>query len=85
MPRVGLLRVRDPETGVERIVDFASRRVQAAYAAEVAAWNERTQRALRRARVDVMDVPVPQAHGVDLVAGPILRFFRMRERRGAKA
>jgi len=84
-PEVGLLRVRDPETGGERVVDFGSSRVRTAYAGEVAAWNESTQRALRRARVDVMDVPVPQEHGVDLVAGPILRFFRMRERRGTKA
>jgi len=31
-----------------------------------------------------MDVPVPHLPGKDLVARPILRFFRMREERGAK-
>jgi hypothetical protein len=29
-------------------------------------------------------VPVPREPGGDLVAGPILRFFRMRELRGEK-
>ena len=83
-PDAGLLRVRDPETGHVVIVDTSSARVRKAYAERVAAWDQRTEHALRRARVDRMDVPVPRGRGKDQIVGPILRFFRMREQRGAK-
>lgn len=83
-PAAGLVRVRDPETGASQVIDLGSRKVRRAYAEQVAAWSARTEATLRRARVDRMDVPVPLEPGVDLVAGPILRFFRMRELRGAK-
>ena len=83
-PATGLLRVRDPETGVEHVVDWRSRRVRDAYTEQVAAWRVRTEDGLRRARVDLMDVPVPRSRDIDAVAGPIVRFFRMREARGAK-
>jgi len=83
-PDAGLLRVRDPETGHVVIVDTSSARVRKAYAERVAAWDRRTERALQRAHVDRVDVPVPREPGRDQVAGPLLRFFRMREMRGAK-
>jgi uncharacterized protein (DUF58 family) len=83
-PGTGLLRVRDPETGRVGVVDTSSRRVRADYARRVEAWSTQTEQALKRAHVDRMDVPVPREHAPDLVAGPILRFFRMRELRGAK-
>ena len=80
----GLTRLRDPETGRATVVDWASRRVREEYAARVAAWRTRTTEELRRTGVDVMDVPISRARDTDLVARPILRFFRMRELRGAK-
>ena len=83
-PALGLLRVRDPETGAEAMVDWGRSRVREAYARRVAEWREGTARALRQAKVDLMDVPVPRVRGGNEVAGPILRFFRMRELRGAK-
>jgi len=83
-PGEGLMRVRDPETGRESLVDWTSAAVRAAYARRVAAWRARTTDELRRAKVDVMDVPVPRAPDRHSVAAPIMRFFRMRELRGAK-
>jgi len=84
LPRAGLLRVRDPEAQGVAVIDTNSPRVRQAYAQRVAAWDEQTQRVLRRSGVDRMDVPVPRTRsGADLIA-PILRFFRMRELRGAK-
>ncbi len=83
-PDAGLLRVRDPETGVATVVDWSSARVRAEYARRVADWRTATEQALRRAKVDLMDVPVPQAPSKNAIAGPILRFFTMRELRGAK-
>jgi uncharacterized protein (DUF58 family) len=79
-----ILRLRDPETGYERVVNFKSRREREAYLAEVAAFKERTENDLRRARVDRMDVPISETRDPEMVARPILKFFRMREERGAK-
>ncbi len=83
-PDAGLMRVRDPESGREAVIDWRNRRARAAYAARVEEWRAETTRALRRARVDLMDVPVPRVHERDAVARPILKFFRMRELRGSK-
>ncbi|MHC4471633.1 MAG: DUF58 domain-containing protein [Planctomycetota bacterium] len=83
-PDTGLVRLRDPESGHVTVVDWRSPRVRAAYAARVAAWREKTADDLKRAKVDLMDVPISRPHDRDLVARPIIRFFRMRERRGAK-
>jgi uncharacterized protein (DUF58 family) len=83
-PQAGLVRLRDPESGRERVVDWRSPPVRAAYAERVADWRARTAEDLRRAKVDLMDVPVPRVHQTDAVVRPILDFFRMRERRGEK-
>ena len=84
LPRLGLMRVRDPEGQGLALIDTSSPRVRAAYAERVQAWQQRTERDLRKAGVDRMDVPVPMVRGGGDLAGPILRFFRMREMRGAK-
>ena len=84
LPRLGLMRVRDPEGQGLALIDTSSPRVRAAYAERVQAWQQRTERDLRKAGVDRMDVPVPMARGGGDLAGPILKFFRMREMRGAK-
>jgi len=81
---VGLARLRDPETGLEAVVDWRSPRVREAYAERVAAWREQTERDLRRAKVDRLDVPVPRRADKDAIVRPILDFFRMRELRGEK-
>lgn len=84
LPRKGLMRVRDPEGGGVGIIDTSSARVREAYTERVHAWQTRTERALRKAGVDRMDVPVPRIRQTGDLAGPILGFFRMRELRGAK-
>ena len=83
-PDAGLMRVRDPESGRETTVDWSSPRVREAYAARTAARNRRIEDDLRRANVDRMDVPLGREHDKDMILRPILKFFRMRERRGAK-
>jgi len=80
----GMMRLRDPETGVVTLVDWQNARVRAAYGQRIAAWREFTAGELDRAGVDLMDVPVPQQPDKDAVARPILQFFRMRERRSMK-
>jgi uncharacterized protein (DUF58 family) len=83
-PRVGLVRLRDPESGALVLIDWRHAPARAAWAERVAAWRRASAEALRRAGVDCMDVPVPRVRGKDAVARPILAFFRMRELRGAK-
>lgn len=80
----GLLRTIDPETGRRQTVDFGSKAVRTEYAARVTAWRQRLDALLRRARVATMDVPVPRTPDDEAVAGPILRFFAARQRRGAR-
>jgi uncharacterized protein (DUF58 family) len=80
----GLMRTRDPETGSVTVVDWGDHAVREAYAARVDAWRRRSKEALRRAKVDLMDVPISREHDKEMVARPILKFFRMREERGAK-
>lgn len=79
LPRAGLLYLRDPETGAGRWVDTGSARVRAALAAKVAESRLSVQDACRRSGVDLLDVPTRGS-----VADPIVRFFRMRERRGGR-
>jgi uncharacterized protein (DUF58 family) len=79
LPPVGLLHLADPETGAVRSVDFGSAKVRHALQGH---WREERQALLdlcRRAGVDLLDVPTEGS-----VADPLVRFFRMRERRGAR-
>ncbi len=80
----GLVRARDPESGATVVLDGASRRVREEHARRAAAWRLRTEQDLARAKVDRLDVRVPRVPSRDAIAGPILRFFRMRELRGMK-
>jgi uncharacterized protein (DUF58 family) len=78
LPAAGLLRLRDLETGAERWVDSSSRAVRSALEAGAQRARREVDEVCRRAGIDVLDV---STHGS--VADPIVRFFRMRERRGA--
>jgi uncharacterized protein (DUF58 family) len=79
LPNVGLLHLADPETGRTLLVDTARARVRREVQQR---WQEERQRLLetcRRAKIDLLDVPTAGS-----VADPLVRFFRMRELRGAK-
>jgi uncharacterized protein (DUF58 family) len=79
LPDVGLLHVFDPESRRTIEVDTGSRRVRERIRAN---WQSERQQLLhgcRRAGVDLLDVPTEGS-----VADPLVRFFRMREVRGAK-
>jgi uncharacterized protein (DUF58 family) len=79
LPDAGLLQLADPETGRTFLVDTGSARVRERLRE---AWRAERQRLLetcRRAGVDLLDVPTAGS-----VADPLVRFFRMRESRGAR-
>ncbi|MEI6129227.1 MAG: DUF58 domain-containing protein [Planctomycetota bacterium] len=77
LPKAGLLRLRDPETGRAVWVDTSSSRVQQALVQRVKQDRTAFEDACRRAGIDHFDVATRGS-----VADPIVRFFRMRERRG---
>lgn len=78
LPNVGLVCVRDAETGQEALIDTADEAVRAAYAKEAAERARRRDQILQRTRVDAIRVRTDRPY-VD----EIYRFFRMRERRYA--
>jgi uncharacterized protein (DUF58 family) len=78
LPDAGLLALRDLETGRQVMVDSSARRVREAFAARIAARDAAFVDVLRRAGVDPMIVDTARS-----VADPIVKFFRMRELRGA--
>jgi uncharacterized protein (DUF58 family) len=80
-PAAGLLHVVDPEHGQARWLDFRSRRVRAAHDAAIAAHRRALDECLRRAGVDRIQLALGAGESV---GDPIVRFFRMRERRGAR-
>jgi len=83
-PRAGLERLRAAEGDGEVLADWSSRSVREGHSVRRAAWSAHTARALRDAHVDLLDFEIPQTARRDAVAGPLMRFFRMREMRGRK-
>ena len=78
LPNVGLVAVRDPETGVETTIDTSDALVRQRYEAEAKTRAELRGEILRRTKVDAMNVRTDKPY-----ADEIHRFFRMRERRMA--
>jgi uncharacterized protein (DUF58 family) len=78
LPKAGLLHLRDLETGRADWVDTSSRRVRAAHAAAMHRHQTWLLDTFKRSRVDHMEVWPHRS-----VADPIIRFFQMRELRGA--
>lgn len=75
LPAVGLLTLRDAETGRPVLVDTGSRAAREAFARQAAARQAEIEAALRRARVDTVEVRTDRDY-VD----PLVGFFRQRNR-----
>jgi len=83
-PDAGMMRLKDPETGAESVIDWSHPQDRDAYIANVAAWRSRTEADLRRAQVDLVDVPMPREPDRNVVMRPLLKFFHMRAWRGRR-
>lgn len=79
LPRCGLLRLADVESGALVEVDTDSAAVRAELVRRWRAERQAWQDLCRLARVDLLDVPTTGS-----VADPLVRFFRMREQRRAR-
>lgn len=76
MPDVGLATLRDAETGTMRLVDTGSAGFRAALEDEFVERRDEQDRGFARSKIDVIDIDAS-----DDVLDPLVRFFRMRERR----
>ena len=76
IPSSGLMRMFDPERGTTRLVDTSSPRVRQALAERNARRTETLRAELRGARIDLIQIDTQ-----DSVVDPLVKFFRMRERR----
>ncbi|MDR7556536.1 MAG: DUF58 domain-containing protein [Armatimonadota bacterium] len=75
LPDVGVLPVRDPETGEHCWIDTSDRRVRAAFDRLVAERRARIAAAFRQARADVLDLSTAES-----LVEPLVRFVRRRRR-----
>lgn len=76
LPNVGILELEDAETGEKIHIDTNVRRVREAYQRLAVKKTQRNRRILRSANVDTIDVFTDKPY-----IEPLLKFFRMRERR----
>lgn len=76
LPDVGVIAVRDSESGRESVVDTSNRRLREAYEEEAFRRRDQRRDTLNRARVDVIEVDTFTGY-IDALH----LFFRMRERR----
>jgi uncharacterized protein (DUF58 family) len=76
LPAVGLVELRDAETGERALVDTFDRNVREEFAAKARLRLEALRRLLRSASVDQVEIRCEADYMV-----PLIRFFRMRERR----
>jgi uncharacterized protein (DUF58 family) len=76
LPAVGLVELEEAETGSRYVVDTGDRRLREAFAARATAARTERDRMLRSAEADAIVVRTDRPY-----IEPLLRFFRMRERR----
>ena len=76
LPNVGIVRLRNNETGSITTVDTSSRRQREAYAYVMQRQEERREELFRRLRMSVINVET----GIDFVE-PLQRYFHQRESR----
>jgi uncharacterized protein (DUF58 family) len=79
LPGVGLLTLRDAETGAARIYDTASTAFRAQMAAGAAQRVRDLERRFRSAGIDFIHIDAAGS-----VVDPLVRFFQMRERRSRR-
>lgn len=84
LPRLPLVRTLGLESGRFQIRDWSDEAVRDGYGEAAAEWSGAFERTMRRAGIDRIDVSLPLRADIDALVRPVLRFFRMRELRGAK-
>jgi len=76
LPDVGFLALEDAESGQTAWIDTASPTVRKRYADKAVERSRELQKSLRRLDVDLVELSTDEG-----VSGPLMRYFRQRERR----
>ena len=76
IPPLGFIELRDPESGEQIVVNTSAKGFQEAFERTVRERRERLDRALRKGKVDVIDVTTGEPY-----VRPLMRFFQERARR----
>ncbi|MBM4167376.1 MAG: DUF58 domain-containing protein [Ignavibacteria bacterium] len=76
IPKIGLVKFRDAETGIDRWVDTNSRTVREMFARYFQQLRERQKQIFLKSRVDAVPIRIDQSY-----ITPLVNFFRMREGR----
>ncbi len=77
LPDVGVIPIRDPETGQQAWVDTSDRRVRASYRELVETQQKAIREAFRRARVDAVELSTAGS-----MVEPLVKFVGLRRQRG---
>jgi uncharacterized protein (DUF58 family) len=76
LPDAGIIKLHDAETGEPYVIDSSDARIRKAYAEKAHAMMEERKALFRSTGVDNIDLRTDQSY-----VEPLIRFFRMRERR----
>ena len=76
MPRIGLVKMKDAESGVERWVDTNSIHIQQAFRYYWQQHEEKLKRLFLSTKVDRIDIPIQMPY-----IKPLVDFFKLREQR----
>jgi len=76
LPDVGLLRVRDPETGDEMVVDTGDRELRTLFASAMQNREEELNQLFTSMNLDTVQIRTSESY-----VEPVMKFFKMRERR----
>ena len=79
LPSVGLLDVEDAETGQRLLLDTSDPRVREEYRRRREAFRAEREQALRRCGVDLVEIQTDRPYDL-----PLLKFFKMRERKAGR-
>jgi uncharacterized protein (DUF58 family) len=79
LPLVGLVTLRDAESGVTRVYDTASAAFREKVASESAARVKNLEHRLRSSGIDFIHIDAAGS-----IVEPLVRFFKMRERRSRR-
>ncbi|MCF7804835.1 MAG: DUF58 domain-containing protein [Candidatus Marinimicrobia bacterium] len=76
LPDVGLLRVRDPETGEEMVVDTSDRELRTLFVSAMQNRRESLNKLFTSMSLDTVRINTAESY-----VEPVMKFFKMRERR----
>ncbi|MBF0217845.1 MAG: DUF58 domain-containing protein [Candidatus Omnitrophica bacterium] len=80
LPKAGVVRMHDAETGEIALIDTSKKKVREFYLKKVAAFSEERTKRFQAVNVDSIEIRTDKSY-----VEPLIRFFKMRERRLRRA